>query len=212
MKNGGSIVDEKTGSRAWGPEGQRMVDLYNEALEKGYPRKGRCFNGAGMALCMLGRLKEGYECFTNAIYEDIYDVRAHAYPPQPDFRGCFLTDCLGFQPRSWHNRANCAFKMGDLKQAHHDSTKARRASADIPDPSNPGYGRPGNRPRLPAGPRSSLGGSRPHAVRPDNRPDNRPTAGRSSTIEDVRTQALHTTRASFPGVALTDCWITGATE
>ena len=92
---------------------------------------------------MMGRLQEGYDCFTKAINEDIFDAR------------------------SWHNRANCAFKLGNLKQAHYDSTKARRASAEIPDPSNPSFGAP-----VPP-PRSSLAGSRPHTGRAS-------TAGRSS--------------------------------
>jgi Tfp pilus assembly protein PilF len=59
-------------------EQQRVVDLYQEALEKGYPRKGRCLNGAGMGLCMLGRLQEGYDCFTKAISEDRFDARRYA--------------------------------------------------------------------------------------------------------------------------------------
>eukprot|EP01043_Picozoa_sp_COSAG02_P065373 COSAG02_NODE_9842_length_2095_cov_6.406563_1_plen_609_part_10 len=90
-------------------EWSKMADLYLEAAREGFPRKGRCYNGAGLGMCNTGRLHEGYEQFTKAIGEDIHDAR------------------------SWHNRAKCAFELGNLRQAHQDAMRARRETSQFPD-------------------------------------------------------------------------------
>ena len=90
-------------------DAEYMVKLYLEAAKEGYPRKGRCYNGAGMGLCKLGRLKDAYEIFTRAIGEDLHDAR------------------------SWHNRAKCAYDLGNLRQAHQDAMRARRESSEFPE-------------------------------------------------------------------------------
>eukprot|EP01043_Picozoa_sp_COSAG02_P004536 COSAG02_NODE_119_length_35335_cov_12.823192_16_plen_910_part_00 len=92
----------------------KMVDLYLEAAKEGFPRKGRCYNGAGLGMCNSGRLQEGYEQFTKAIGEDIHDAR------------------------SWHNRARCAFELGNIRQAHQDAMRARRETSQFPDHQEPG--------------------------------------------------------------------------
>ena len=92
---------------------EKMTSLYLAAAREGYPRKGRCYNGAGLGLCNSGRLQEGYDQFTRAIGEDVHDAR------------------------SWHNRAKCAFELGNIRQAHQDAMRARHESSQFPDQQEP---------------------------------------------------------------------------
>jgi hypothetical protein len=39
--------------------------------------------------------------------------------------------------RSWHNRAKCAFELGNIRQAHQDAMRARHESSQFPDQQEP---------------------------------------------------------------------------
>ena len=84
-----------------GETSDEMVELYMRAVELGFERRNRCFNGAGMVRCKQDRSREGYDFFSQATAFDQHDSRA------------------------WHNRANAAFDLGDIQQAHADASRAR---------------------------------------------------------------------------------------
>jgi tetratricopeptide (TPR) repeat protein len=86
--------------------GQTLVSAYMLAIELGHPRRGRCFNGAGMGLCQIGKFNEGIAMFTRALEEDKYDSR------------------------TYHNRAKAAAAIGDLRMAHADAWQARCLARD----------------------------------------------------------------------------------
>ena len=50
---------------------EKMTSLYLAAAKEGYPRKGRCYNGAGLGLCNSGRLQEGYDQFTRCVLPNL---------------------------------------------------------------------------------------------------------------------------------------------
>ena len=99
-----------------GETSDEMVELYMRAVELGFERRNRCFNGAGMVRCKQDRSREGYEFFSQATAFDQHDSRA------------------------WHNRANAAFDLGDIQQAHADAMRARTEASEVPGQMSPSAG------------------------------------------------------------------------